>query len=114
MSDFGYKVRLATVRKRTSANGNEYFAGFMGDANVVMFRDVEGDNEWGPAWAIYVQERPKKRQTRAQGQRKKPSCSSAKPAAKSTTERARDGSGEKAKASGDASAGQPFDDEVPF
>lgn len=115
MSDFGSKVRLATVRKRTSANGNQYFAGLLGNASIVMFRDPDSDSDWGEGWAVFIQERSHKRQTGgAQGQQSQKSSSSAKPVAKSATERARDGSEEKAKAAGDASAGRPFDDEIGF
>lgn len=55
-------VRLATVHKRKSSKGNEYFSGFMGDAMLLLFRDSDADSDrWGEAWKVLVQERPRKR-----------------------------------------------------
>ena len=108
MSDYGATMKLAKLTKRTSSNGNIYFIGYMGLVKLLLFRDEASDDQWGEAWSLLVQEHQPKRQ---QSQK---SSSSAKPVAKSATERARDGSGENANAPGQASAGRPFDDEVPF
>lgn len=59
----GPKVPLLRLWERTSANGNRYFSGYMGQASVVMFRDdkAEGDN---PVWQVYVSEAPNNRRSR--------------------------------------------------
>ena len=62
-SDFGPKVKLATLHERISGNGNRYFMGLMGASNVLLFRDPDSDSEqWGEAWSLLVQERPQKLQ----------------------------------------------------
>lgn len=56
--DNGPLVRLATLRKRTSKNGNEYFSGWLGDSTLLLFRDPDADSDqWGEAWKLLAQER---------------------------------------------------------
>jgi len=51
------KVRLATLRERTSASGTRYMTGLLGDARLLLFRDEDADNEWGEGWALLIEER---------------------------------------------------------
>jgi hypothetical protein len=51
----GNSVLLLRLYEKTSAKGNTYFAGRMGQASVVMMRDLhaEGDD---PVWQVFVSE----------------------------------------------------------
>ena len=51
----GNSVLLLRLYEKTSAKGNTYFAGRMGQASVVMMRDLhtEGDD---PVWQLFVSE----------------------------------------------------------
>ena len=51
----GNSVLLLRLYEKTSAKGNTYFAGRMGQASVVMMRDLhtEGDD---PVWQPFVSE----------------------------------------------------------
>ncbi|MDO9490182.1 MAG: hypothetical protein Q7J32_17555 [Sphingomonadaceae bacterium] len=59
----GPKVPLMRLWERTSANGNRYFAGYMGQASVVMFHDEKAEGEH-PQWQLYVSEAPNNRRSR--------------------------------------------------
>lgn len=56
---------LLRLYEKTSAKGNTYFAGRMGQASVVMMRDLhaEGDD---PVWQVFVSE-PRQAGTEATG-----------------------------------------------
>ncbi len=51
----GNSVLLLRLYEKTSAKGNTYFAGRMGQASVVMMRDLhaEGDD---PVWQLFASE----------------------------------------------------------
>lgn len=51
----GNSVLLLRLYEKTSAKGNAYFAGRMGQASAVMMRDLhaEGDD---PVWQLFVSE----------------------------------------------------------
>ena len=111
--EYGPKVRLATVRERTSASGNRYFSGFLGDASVLMFRDSDADNEWGEAWAVYVQERKKRQNGNGQGASQQRRNSNTV-APEKPSERAKRTAQEMHRPIGDGDDGRPFDDDIGF
>ncbi len=61
----GNSVLLLRLYEKTSAKGNTYFAGRMGQASVVMMRDLhtEGDD---PVWQLFVSEPRQAAQDRPQ------------------------------------------------
>jgi hypothetical protein len=75
MSDQPRMVRLATLWERQSKAGNVYFSGFMGDAQLLLFRgeEITRDNgEVVQTWKLLVQERdpnrrPQQRQQPTRG-----------------------------------------------
>lgn len=54
--NFDGKVMLCRMYEKTSARGNRYFAGRLGAASVVMFKDEHGDAE--NCWQVFVQSPP--------------------------------------------------------
>lgn len=79
---YGPKVRIATVHQRTSARGNPYMSGLLGPTNIVLMRDPARDNEWGLAWAVYLEQRPEKPAAATHGRqvsRPKPSAATPRP-----------------------------------
>jgi hypothetical protein len=73
MSDQPRMVRLATLWERQSKAGNLYYSGFMGDAQLLMFRgeEITRDNgEVVQTWKLLVQERDPNR--RPQQRREQP------------------------------------------
>lgn len=52
------KVFLCRLFEKQSKRGNRYFAGRLGGASVVMFKDEHGDTE--NCWQVFVQEPPEK------------------------------------------------------
>jgi hypothetical protein len=55
-------VKLMTLWRKTSKSGKEYFSGFLGDAQVVVFRKGEREHPKDPTqtidvWELFVQER---------------------------------------------------------
>lgn len=115
----GDKVKLASLWRRTSERGTEYFAGFMGAARLVMLRDdAESAARGADVWALFA-ETPAPRQTPQEGRREAPS----RRAAPSPTPRASRPSGgpqkrQSAKRGPKASASPPGPplpaDELPF
>jgi hypothetical protein len=51
----GNSVLLLRLYEKTSAKGNTYFAGRMGQASVVMMRDLHTEGE-DPVWQLFVSE----------------------------------------------------------
>ena len=51
----GNSVLLLRLYEKTSAKGNTHFAGRMGQASVVMMRDLHTD-EGDPVWQVFVSE----------------------------------------------------------
>ena len=51
----GNSVLLLRLYEKTSAKGNTYFAGRMGQASVVMMRDLHTD-DGDPVWQVFVSE----------------------------------------------------------
>lgn len=51
----GNSVLLLRLYEKTSAKGNTYFAGRMGQASVVMMRDLHTDGD-DPVWQMFVSE----------------------------------------------------------
>lgn len=49
----GEKVKIARLFEKTSASGNLYFTGRMGQARVLLFRDKKSEAEG--EWALFVQ-----------------------------------------------------------
>ena len=66
------KVLIAVLWQRTSAKGNEYLSGYLGEARVIAFRG-EPTADGTPTWNIYLQ--PGKKQEEQEGH-----ASSARPA----------------------------------
>lgn len=95
MSNQSATVDLAKLYKRTSQNGNEYFSGRLGLANVVMFKTNETSDTGQEIWILKVST-PQQR-TDA-GQRPKPA--ERKP--------------QEATAGRGTSHERPFDDEIGF
>jgi hypothetical protein len=62
----GNSVLLLRLYEKTSAKGNTYYAGRMGQASVVMMRDLhtEGDD---PVWQLFVSEPRQAATERPQG-----------------------------------------------
>lgn len=54
------KIPLTVMTERTSANGKRYFSGLLGNAMLLMFRNPDGDNEYGESWNLLIQERKPK------------------------------------------------------
>jgi hypothetical protein len=64
-------VKLATLWERTSAKGRQYYSGFMGDAQLLMFvgKEVTRDNgEVVQTWKLFAQERDLERRPRRKEQ----------------------------------------------
>lgn len=51
----GNSVLLLRLYEKTSAKGNTYFAGRMGQASVVMMRDLHAEGG-DPVWQVFVSE----------------------------------------------------------
>jgi hypothetical protein len=61
-------VKLADMWQRKSAKGATYFSGFMGDCQVLMFKDGEKPHPTRPdetviVWKLLVQERDPNRRS---------------------------------------------------
>jgi hypothetical protein len=59
-------VKLATLWQRKSAKGSVYFSGFMGDCQVLMFKEGSKPHPARPeeqviVWKLLVQERDQER-----------------------------------------------------
>jgi hypothetical protein len=52
--DLSGKVKLGRLFERTSASGRTYFAGRLGAAKVMMFKNERGDDE--NEWEMFVQD----------------------------------------------------------
>jgi hypothetical protein len=50
-------VKLAGLYEKTSAKGNKYFIGRLGNARLLMFANQDKQAEKDPDWLLYVQER---------------------------------------------------------
>lgn len=53
-------VPLTTMTERESKNGNRYFSGLLGNATLLLFRNPDGDSEYGESWNLLIQERKPK------------------------------------------------------
>lgn len=58
MSTSGPKVKLFDLWQRTSARGNQYLSGFLGNCGVVAFIDHDAELREGveAIWNVYLQE----------------------------------------------------------
>lgn len=56
------KLKLMTLTQRTSGRGTTYLMGILNGLSVVAFPGE--DNEWGPTWEVFIQERQQKPQQR--------------------------------------------------
>jgi hypothetical protein len=50
-------VKLAGLYEKTSQKGNRYFIGRMNGARLLMFQNIDKQQEADPDWILYVQER---------------------------------------------------------
>ena len=68
----GNSVLLLRLYEKTSAKGNTYFAGRMGQASVVMMRDLHAEGT-DPVWQMFASE-PRQAATDAPPARRAPKC----------------------------------------
>jgi hypothetical protein len=117
MSAAARMVKLAELWQRKSAKGTIYFSGFMGDCQVLLFKDGKKPHPTRPdeeviVWKLLVQERdPERRpqQRREQnGNRTRSAGEAYVPSRSAPVTSADPGQHD----TGDP--GRPFDDEVPW
>ena len=66
------KFPLTRMTQRTSAKGNPYFTGLLGNTTLLLFKTPDGDSEYGQGWTLYIQERPAKRSSKPKAPSPKP------------------------------------------
>jgi hypothetical protein len=77
MSDAPRMVRLAELWQRKSAKGAVYFSGFMGDSQILLFKEGKRPHPTRPdeqviVWKLLVQERDQNRRPQGRQSREPP------------------------------------------
>jgi hypothetical protein len=75
MTDAPRMVKLCDLWQRRSAKGTVYFSGFMGDSQVLLFKEGKKPHPTRPdeeviVWKLLVQERDQARRPQARQERK--------------------------------------------
>lgn len=52
------RVPVTRLFEKTSAKGNRYFTGRLGNARVLLFRDEHADTGGDPVWQMYLADVP--------------------------------------------------------
>jgi hypothetical protein len=116
MSD-ARKVKLAELWQRKSAKGTVYFSGFMGDCQILLFKEGNKPHPTRPdeeviVWRLFAQERDRER--RPQPKRDQNGNSRTRSAGEAYAPPRRDQAAADPGQHDTDEPGRPFDDECPF
>jgi hypothetical protein len=122
MTDAPRRVKLADLWQRKSAKGTVYFSGFMGDCQVLLFKEGKKPHPTRPdeeviVWKLLVQERDQNRRPQVRKSRDTPRETQPGQALLEAAPVKRDRSEWTTDAPWQHDTGdpaRPFDDEIPF